>query len=107
MSKTVASLPILHGYAECESELLMSATLSSCDSLQFIPGSLLSPVSIAWMCFVWSLKQSLSELNPDMLPKTENHGVHACAGIISISWLIFLRSSTNLSHGMLNIGLPS
>ena len=46
-SKTFASLPSLHGLGECASELDMRPTLSSVDSLQFIAGSELSPVSRA------------------------------------------------------------
>ena len=45
--------------------------------------------------------------NPVMNPKIPKYGVQVCAGIISISFEIFIISSTNLSQEMLKIGLPS
>ena len=38
------------------------------------------PVSIAWISGVSSSKHSSNESKPDCDPKTEYHGVHACAG---------------------------
>src|SRR3989304_8448839 len=67
---------------------------SSFESRQFIFGSEERPVSMAKICDVNSSKHSSSESNPDIEPNTENHGVQACAGIItplsgSISRIIF------------------
>src|SRR3972149_613367 len=66
-----------------------------------------SPVSMAWMCLENSPKHSSMESNPERLPKTENHGVHACAGTTmasgSASKTIFTRSWAEKP----NIGRPS
>src|SRR3989338_871360 len=107
MSNTVHSLPRRHGQYECASELLTSVYLSREEMRQFIAGSELSPVSIAWMCFAWSLKHSSTESNPDIEPKMPYQGVHACAGIISMSSSIFFIISTSSMHENPKIGLAS
>src|SRR3990172_10350131 len=78
-SNTFASRPIFAG--EWASELEMSVMLSSMESRQFISGYDERPVSMAWMCFAYSPKHSSMLLKPDLLPKMENHGVHAWAGM--------------------------
>ena len=95
MSNIVASLPIRQGQNEWQSENDTSKYLSKPESLKFISGSELNPVSSACMCFAWSLNASSTELNPPFAPKSPKCGVHACAGITSISVEIFLKSSTS------------
>ena len=74
---------------------------------QFIGGSDDSPVSSATICLLYSPKHSSIESKPDLDPKTENQGVHICAGIKKDPWP---TSNTISSKSLLEsprIGRPS